>query len=145
MLEEGIESIRGISELLEMFTSTASPATKVESSHAKDPVVRTEAVSNAKIYLPWELEFNLAAAYDQRHSAIESAHEHVQQSDPSKSRIETLAQLLPEIVVSPETQQLKVNLAANVLRDALPIHGLDLSPNESEIDESAISGDDSEG
>ncbi len=145
MLEEGIESIRGISELLGMFTSTAPPASKVESPHAKDPVVRTEAASNAKIYLPWELEFNRAAAYEQRHSAIESAHEHVQQSDPSKSRIETLAQLLPEIVVSPETPQLKVNLAANVLRDALPVHGLDLSPNESEIDENAISGDDSEG
>jgi hypothetical protein len=153
MLEEGIESIRGISELLVMFTSTAPPATKAESSHAKDPVVRTEAVSNAKVYLPWELEFNRAAACDQRHSAacdqrhsaIESAHEHVQQSDPSKSRIETLAPLLPEIVVSPETPQLKVNLAANVLRDALPVHGLDLSPNESEIDENKISGDDSEG
>jgi hypothetical protein len=34
---------------------------------------------------------------------------------------------------------------ANILRDALPVKGLDLSQNDSDVDEAAISGDDSGG
>jgi hypothetical protein len=141
MLEEGIKSIRGISELLEMFTDI--PATNAE-SHAKGLVVRMVDVSDANSNLSRGLEFNHEAINDEWQRAGDSAHERAQQSDPSKSRTETIAQLLPEIVVSPETPRLKVNLVASVLRDALPIHGLDLTPNESDIDEGAISGDDSE-
>jgi hypothetical protein len=105
--------------------------------------------NNRSKLLPWELEFDGPAANrsaTHENAFPESAREHGQQLKQSEPRIETLAQLLPEIVVSPATpQRLQVNLAANVLRDALPVHGLDLSQHESEIDEGAISGDGSEG
>jgi hypothetical protein len=57
----------------------------------------------------------------------------------------TLPLLLPDIAASPESPCLtSVNMVASILRDALPVKGLELSQDDSDLDEGNISGDELE-
>jgi len=133
VLEEGIDSIRGISELLEMYTSIPSNHKKYSPKYDATGQAKEYAESNANVGNPRELEYETFSA--------ETASNDVQQGDEDH----VLKNWdLPAIADSPQRQCPKVNVVANILRDALPVQGLDLSQNDSDIDEGAISGDNSE-
>jgi hypothetical protein len=144
VLEKGIDSIRGISELLEMYTSIPSANKKYSPIYDAAGQTKPFAESKAKVVLPWEVgseELSAKAALShQQLSATLRTLETEQQSI-----IEADLSVLPEITDSPWPRWQKVNVVANILRDTLPMEGLGLSQNDSEIDEGAISGDESEG
>jgi hypothetical protein len=137
VLEKGIDSIRGISELLEMYTSIPSANKKYS------PKYDAAGQTKTKVVLPWEVgSEELSAKVVLNHQQL-SAAEHSLESR-QQSIIEADPSILPEIADSPRPRLQKLNVVANILRDTLPIEGLGLSQNDSEIDEGAISGDESE-
>lgn len=147
LLEEGIESIRGIAELLEMYTSipsanaASSPKndTKGEKQFSPKNIGKTDVLST---------EIHYAGLFQNatlNRQTFARSLETERMQNLSKFSIEKLPQLLPEISPSPEMKRPNLNIVASILRDALPVKGLDLSQNDSDVDESAISGDDSEG
>jgi len=141
VLEEGIDSIRGISELLEMYTSIPSNHKKYSPKYDATGQAKEYAEPNANVGKPRELEYETFSAETASNDVQQGDEDHVFKNwDQSHTNIS----MLPAIADSPQRQCPKVNVVANILRDALPVQGLDLSQNDSDIDEGAISGDNSE-
>jgi hypothetical protein len=141
VLEEGIDSIRGISELLQMYTSIPSNHKKYSPKYDATGQAKEFAESNANVGKLRELEYETFSAETASNDVQQGDEDHVLKNwDQSHTNIS----MLPAIADSPQRQCLKVNVVANILRDALPVQGLDLSQNDSDIDEGAISGDNSE-
>lgn len=145
-LEEGIDSIRGIAELLEMYTSIPSAVKKFSPNKEAASQTSSLADSNINDVLPRgirsERPSSQVAGCD--HSPSEFEQKQKQQQGFASTSADKLQPLLPDIS-SPEQPYQKANIVANILRDALPVKGLDLSQNDSDVDEAAISGDDSGG
>jgi hypothetical protein len=145
-LEEGIDSIRGISELLEIFTSVPSAAKK-HSPH-NSAANRTSFLADSKIKdeLPRASLSERFSSQAPKWTHAPSDVEQKQQQDVAGTSAEKRQPLLPDIEIidsSPAQAFQNANIVANIIRDALPVPGLDLSQNDSDVDEAAISGDDS--
>jgi type II secretory pathway pseudopilin PulG len=141
VLEEGIDSIRGITELLEMYTSIPSNHKKYSPKYDATGQAKEFAESNANVGKPRELEYEMfspeTAPNDAQQGDEDHAFKYWDQSHANLSMLSTTAD-------SPQRPCPKVNVVANILRDALPVQGLDLSQNDSDIAEGAISGDNSD-
>jgi hypothetical protein len=141
VLEEGIDSIRGISELLELYTSVPSPDFKYSATKGAVSQNTSMMDSGVNAVLPGEKLLVTAAPTGQQQVAKLRYPEQKQSLEVVKSSIDNILPLLPEITGSPESQHPKMNIVAKILRDALPVKGLEFSLNDSDFNESAISED----
>ncbi len=142
-LGEGIDSIRGISSLLEMYTSV--PSAKSSQTNGAGDQTRLLADSSPTASQPQKSISEgplVKVDQDDRDIAAIRSPEHGQRL---VLPIKTLPLMLPDIAVSPESPCLtSVNMVASILRDALPVKGLELSQDDSDLDEGNISGDELE-